>query len=216
MLLLIRQNKIYFTCLGLYFFIVGILLIVQGKGDLVLALNRHHHPLLDTFFKYITYLGDGIFVIPLILFLILFKSIFEGIVMLCSVLISFLVVQFLKIYVYDDIVRPIKYFPASANLYFVEGVEIHSFNSFPSGHSAQAFSIFLVLTLFSKNKNWSYAFFLIAVLVTVSRMYLAQHFFVDTYFGALIATVLTLITYLSFVNYTTLSEKERLQRGWLR
>jgi membrane-associated phospholipid phosphatase len=214
-LLLIRQNKIYFTCLGLYFFIVGILLMVQGKGDLVLVLNRHHHPLLDTIFKYVTYLGDGIFVVPFILFIFLFINIFEGIIMLSSVLISFLAVQFLKNYVFPEMMRPLLYFPSSANLYFVEGVEIHSHNSFPSGHSAQAFSIFLVLTLFSKNKNWSYAFFLMAVLVTISRMYLAQHFFVDTYFGALIATVLTLITYTYFVNYTTLSEKERLQKGWL-
>jgi membrane-associated phospholipid phosphatase len=212
---LIQQNKIYFTCLGLYFFIVGMLLLVQGKGDLVLFLNKNHHPLLDTFFKYCTYLGDGIFVVPLILFFLLFKNIFEGIVLLCSVLISFLVVQFLKIYIFPDMMRPLKYFPESVHLYFVEGVEIHGHNSFPSGHSAQAFSVFLVLTLFSKNKNWSVLFFLLAVLVTISRMYLAQHFFVDTYFGALIATILTLVTYTYFVNYTTLSEKERWKRGWI-
>ena len=216
MLPLIRQNKIYFTCLGLYFFIVGILLLIQGKGDLVLILNRHHHPLLDTFFKYLTYLGDGIFVVPLILFLFLFINIFEGIVMLSSVLLSFLMIQFLKNYVFPEMVRPLLYFPATVNLHFVEGVEIHSHNSFPSGHSAQAFSIFLVLTLFSKNKNWSFLFFLMAALVPISRMYLAQHFLVDTYFGALIATILTLITYMYFINYTTLSERERLQRGWLR
>ena len=215
MLQIIRQNKIYFTCLGLYFFIVGSLLLAQEKGDLVLLLNRHHHPLLDVLFKYLTYLGDGIFVVPLILFLLLFVNIFEGIVMLASVLVSFLTVQFLKIYVFPEMMRPLRYFPASVHLNFVEGVEIHAHNSFPSGHSAQAFSIFLVLTLFSKNKNWSVLFFFMAFLVTVSRMYLAQHFFIDTYFGALIATLLTLITYICFVNYTALSQKERLQRGLL-
>jgi len=38
-------------------------------------------------------------------------------------------------------------------------------------------------------------FFLMAFLVSISRIYLLQHFFVDTYFGAIIGVVTTLICY---------------------
>ncbi|HVD98166.1 MAG TPA: phosphatase PAP2 family protein [Cytophagaceae bacterium] len=199
----------------MYFLIAGLLVWMQEKGTAVLFFNRNYHPFLDWFFKIVTYLGDGWFAIPLISFLLLFRNIFKGIVMLASVLLSFLVVQTLKIVVFPNMPRPSKYFPESMKLYYVEGVEIHTQNSFPSGHSAQAFAIFLLLALFTKNKNWSVFYFLTALLVTISRMYLAQHFLIDTYFGALIATLVTFFTYYYFTNHTTLAHKERWQRGWL-
>lgn len=215
MLTIIRHNRIYFTCLALYFFFAGLMVWMQEKGTAVLFFNRNYHPLYDVFFTSITYLGDGLFVVPLILVIILFRSIFQGIVMLVSVLCSFVIVQTLKRVVFPDMPRPSNYFPESMKLYYVEGVEIHSSNSFPSGHSAQAFAIFLLLALFTKNKNWGYLYFILAVLVTISRMYLAQHFLIDTYFGALIATGVTLFTYYYFINRTNLSQKERLKKGWM-
>ncbi len=212
---IIRQNKIYFTCLGLYFFVAGIMVWMQEKGTAVLFLNGKNHPALDVFFQLITYLGDGLFAIPLIVVILLFKSIFKGLVLLAGVLCSFFVVQGLKLYIFQDMPRPLKYFPESMNLYFVEGLDIHSYHSFPSGHSAQAFSLALLFTLFTANKNWSILFFGLALLVTVSRMYLAQHFLIDTYFGALLATVISFMTYYYFMNHTKLSENERLKKGWL-
>ncbi len=216
MLNIIRQNKYYFGCLALYFFIAGQMVWMQEKGTAVLFFNRNYHPLLDVFFKLITYLGDGLFAIPLIVVVILFRNIFKGIVLLSSVLLSFLVVQTLKLYVFPNMPRPSKYFPETMKLYYVEGIEIHSYNSFPSGHSAQAFALFLLFAVFTKNKYWGILYFLLAVLVTISRMYLAQHFLIDTYFGALVATVITLCTYTYFINNTKLSENPRLQKGWLK
>ncbi|HSZ25635.1 MAG TPA: phosphatase PAP2 family protein, partial [Cytophagaceae bacterium] len=165
---------------------------------------------------YITYLGDGFFAVSIILFFLLFINMYEAVVLTTSVLISFCVVQFLKLHVFYEQVRPFKYFSETTPLHRAEGLEIHLYNSFPSGHSAQAFTLFLVITLFLKNKNWSPVFFSIALLVTISRIYLAQHFLIDTYFGALIASVLTMCTYLYFNTYTSLPKKERWQRGLLR
>ena len=212
---ILQQNKFYFILLGLYFLGIGLLVVLQEKGDAVLFLNGNHTPILDFFFKTITYLGDGLFAFPLIVIIILFKSIFRGVIMLSSVLISFIVVQSIKLYIFPGMPRPMKYFSETIKLHFVEGVDIHSYNSFPSGHSAQAFSIFLLIALFSKNKQLAVLYFIPAVLVTVSRMYLAQHFLMDIYFGALIATVITFITYTYFMNHSALAQKERLQRGWI-
>jgi membrane-associated phospholipid phosphatase len=214
-LTIIRQNRIYFNCLGLYFFFAGLMVWMQEKGTAVLFFNKNYHPLFNLFFKIITYLGDGLFAVPFIIVLILFRNIFLGIIMTISMLLSLVVIQVLKHYVFPNSPRPARYFPESFKLNFVEGVEIHSQNSFPSGHSAQAFVIFLLLALFTKNKNLGYFYFIMAVMVTISRMYLAQHFLIDTYFGALIATVITLFTYTYFVNHSNLSKKERLQKGWL-
>lgn len=216
MLNTIRQNQLYFTCLALYFFFGGLMVWMQEKGTAVLFFNSHYHPFLDVLFKALTYLGDGLFAFPFIAIILLFRSIYQGIVLLVSVLLSFAVVQVLKVFVFPDMDRPSKYFPETIKLYYVEGVEIHAHNSFPSGHSAQAFAIFMLLALFAKNKALGIGFFVLAVLVTISRMYLAQHFLIDTYFGALIASLVTFFTYHYFMNQTKLSANERLQKGWLR
>ena len=43
-----------------YLIVLGIYLILSNHGDFVLWVNSHHTPFLDLFFKYWTYLGDGV------------------------------------------------------------------------------------------------------------------------------------------------------------
>jgi membrane-associated phospholipid phosphatase len=181
------------------------------KGQLEVAMNRQHTVVMDYFFQIATLFGDGIFAIPFIIFLLLFKNIYRSLVLAVSVLSTFVFIQLIKMIA--NMPRPLAYFPESLNLHYVEGLKIHSSYSFPSGHSAQAFSLFLILALFSKNKKAGWLFFLCALLTAISRMYLLQHFLMDTYFGALIASVITLITYNYFTNHTKLSERERWQKG---
>ena len=61
-------------------------------------------------------------------------------------------------------------------LHLVEGIDLHSVNSFPSGHSASAFALFLCLTIIIKNKALQPIFFTIACLVAYSRVYLRNTF----------------------------------------
>jgi membrane-associated phospholipid phosphatase len=211
---LIRQNRIYFICLGIYFLIGGITLVLMEKGSVELSVNRRHGIVFDYFFQTITFLGDGLFIAPFILFIFLFDSIYKGVVLLVSVLSTFVCVQIFKKVIFTNMPRPSAFFPESQNIYYIEGLEIHTSNSFPSGHSAQAFAFLLVLALFAKNKTLGpVIFFLFAFSTAFSRVYLMQHFLIDTYFGALIATVFTIIIYLYFANYTKLSERERWQKG---
>jgi membrane-associated phospholipid phosphatase len=213
---LIRKNKLYFTCLGLYFLIGGCFIVFQEKGTAVLFFNGNHRPAFDFVFKYITYLGDGLFVVPFLLVILLFRSAYISILMGFSVLFTFIVVQILKLWVFPYMHRPLKYFYGVQELHFVEGVNVHWHNSFPSGHSAQAFAVFLILAITTKNKFTGIIYFLMALLVTISRMYLAQHFLMDTYFGALIAVTFSMLTYLYVTRYTGLSQNERLQKGLLQ
>lgn len=117
--------------------------------------------------------------------------------LLSTYAINGLIVFVVKRYVISDNFRP--YWELKRVFHQVEGVEIKKLFSMPSGHTNMAFLIFLSLCFFTKN-NWLHLIFLLcAILVAVSRMYLYQHFFVDTVVGSVFAVVITTGVYLFFV-----------------
>ena len=87
------------------------------------------------------------------------------------------------------------------SLPMVDGVSLHSFFSFPSGHTTTFFAIALVmsylLTSGIQNKRTSAAvqalLFLFAAIGGYSRVYLSQHFAADVLGGCLIGTIITLL-----------------------
>ncbi len=92
--------------------------------------------------------------------------------------------------------RP-KVFFQDIDLHFVEGVSIHSRYSFPSGHTLTAFSLATLLVfLFPKQKMLAIVAFICSLLVGISRIYLAQHFFKDVYAGALMGTLFTAVLFI--------------------
>ncbi len=214
MLNIIRLNKLCFILLGIYLSLVGILLLITDKGDTVLLINQRHNAFLDVLFASITFLGDGRFLVPFLLFFLLLKNRFEGIILTVSAVSTFLVIQFLKNIPFAGSPRPSTYFPADVELHFVSGITIHGYNSFPSGHTGQAFALFLLLSFFAKNKNWTILYFTLAVLAAISRIYLAQHFLIDTYIGAIIASILSFFVYLYFTNHSDLATNKNLQKGF--
>jgi len=87
--------------------------------------------------------------------------------------------------------------------YFKEAPWIHTLpewerlmeRSFPSGHTAAAFCLFtfLAFILTPRYKWLGIVFFILAMLVGYSRLYLAAHFFHDVYFGSLFAVLFTIL-----------------------
>ena len=61
--------------------------------------------------------------------------------------------------------------------------------SFPSGHAATAFAAATVLTFFDKKRRWFY--YLVAVLIGYSRIYLGCHYFLDVITGALVGYIIS-------------------------
>lgn len=55
--------------------------------------------------------------------------------------------------------------------------------SFPSGHASTAFAAATILTFFDKKRRWFY--YLVAILISYSRIYLGCHYFFDVVVGAL-------------------------------
>ena len=192
---ILSRNKAFFILFAI-FVIIGVYWVsVMQHGELVLMMDVRHTPLFDTFFSLITHLGSGWFYVIVILGLLFYRALYAIIALGCF-LISSGVAQGLKNFVFADRIRPKLWFEGySWKLNFVEGVDIHSYMSFPSGHTTTIFSLAILLLMIFKNAKWGVIYFGVALVVALSRVYLAQHFFVDIIAGAMIGVAVTMITY---------------------
>lgn len=193
-------NIFYILCV-LYFIAAGIFIYVLGKEESFLIFNRHYVPALGQFYRYYTHVGDGFLIIALVL-IFLFVRYYEALLLLVCYAVPSILVQVLKRLVFPDVSRPAKFYrwekPLPLN--FTEGVDSSLMNSFPSGHTASAFALFCVLSVVVKNTLWRTVFFVMAVNCALSRVYICEHFFVDTYAGAIISFVCCIVIIYAFEN----------------
>lgn len=169
------------------------------KGELELLINQLHSPGLDSFFKYITLLGDGS-LLAVLLVIVLFYNYYTSILVAFSTLIQVIIILIVKHLIFKGLERPLAFFDESVTLHFVDGVEVYSFNTFPSGHSASGFAFFALLFIIINNRGYivSGLLFLMAFLVAFSRIYLLQHFLIDVYFGSILG-ILSVVLGLYFM-----------------
>ncbi|MDD4921977.1 MAG: phosphatase PAP2 family protein [Bacteroidales bacterium] len=208
--------KSYFAFIIPYslFLIVGIvLLLLYSKVDIHLYINKINSPVLDDVFKYATEFGAFVLIAPIIMIMALFKYRFALMAIAASVLAS-IFVQILKRVVWTDSPRPKVVFQDLYELHYVENVHLHSSHSFPSGHTAGAFALFIVLALINKRPVFQFLFLMMAVLVGYSRMYLSQHFLIDVVVGSLVGTVSAFACYF-WLNNAKLREKNGLDQSIL-
>lgn len=86
--------------------------------------------------------------------------------------------------------RPLTVFTeAGIPLPMVDGVDLHAWNSFPSGHTASAFALMVSIAMMLPKKWIKVCCILFAALVGYSRIYLSQHFLDDVIFGMIIGIV---------------------------
>ncbi len=192
-----RNNLAFLIPYLLLLLIVTPVLVFGTKPGIHLWINQFHTPFLNFFFKYVTYLGDGLFLIVPALIL-LFVSLRHFVFLLTAYLSTGLVAQILKRFFFDGVVRPTRYFEGIADLPLVNGVKMLGSHSFPSGHATSAFALFLCLALITKSKPDKLMCFVLATLVAFSRVYLSQHFLIDVYFGSLIGCAGALAFYQVF------------------
>lgn len=204
-----RAFLVLFTC----FFFVGFWAAIYfEKGSMVLWLNEHHSPLLDGFFVFTTQMGEGLFFVTLLIAL-LWKRFGDTLFVALTWLISGLSVQLLKRTAFTDYPRPSKYFE-NLDLHFVEGVEMANWMSFPSGHTATAFAMFLAVAIIFNRPVLSILMFAGAVMVAISRVYLTQHFLGDVVAGAAIGVSFALIIHCFFQNSATIKSANWLNRSF--
>lgn len=196
---LIIKNKIFFIPYFLVSALVLYILLIFDKKTGHLVLTSVHNNFLDSFFTLLTHLGDGILVVITgIIFLVI--RIRYGFLVILSYSLSGLFVQLLKKTVFEDFDRPFKYFEDTTPLHFVEGLNIHVYNSFPSGHATSAFALFFAICLISENKLMKFTTLVFASLVAYSRVYLSQHFLIDIWAGSVTGIAFTLFTWIILKN----------------
>ena len=151
--------------------------------------------------KYWTWLGSGLFVV-ITGILFLFNRIRDGIFILSGFLLSSLVVQILKHVFFPGILRPKLYFSElGISPRILDGISLHSHYSFPSGHSTSGFFLFFVLIMLYQKPGGRIIFFILAIGVGFSRIYLWQHFPADVLAGSLIGVLTALSLYPVFMNF---------------
>ena len=160
--------------------------LVWGKNEAFLYLNTNLGLVADKVFEYSSYLAEGWIWIPYFIVLVgLYKK--DKAFILMNFLISTLLTQFAKNYIFDTAMRPMASGLDATQIHTVPGVEIHTFNSFPSGHTATAFTLFILTTYLFPNKYALSIGIIYAIVCGYSRIYLAQHFPLDLAGGIFVA-----------------------------
>lgn len=189
--------------------ILGALLLIGlsaffGRIPVFLFLNTDGSAFLDQFFKWATWGAEGWVWIPYLIVVVAwlkkdFKLIF------LNFLLSTIITQIPKHFIWDKISRPIASRIPLDEIHTVPGVVMHSWNSFPSGHTATAFTLFLLTTYLFPTK-WVFAIgALYAIVCAYSRVYLGQHFPMDLG-GGIIAAVMSV--QLSIVLHQKISSRK--------
>lgn len=188
----IKNNYPFLLPTVLFWGLLSVLLHSYEKADLHLLLNSYHTNFLDVFFINYTEIGANI---PIYIgVLLLFFSFRKALLVLVTQLIAAPIVYCIK-QLYDS-PRPVVYFnELGVSFPQVDGVHLHITNSFPSGHTVSAFAFFLCLTFIVRNPLLKFVFFILAVGVAYSRVYLSQHFTGDVFAGSIFGVILAFIGY---------------------
>ena len=160
--------------------------ILNIDSQIFLFVNKHlHNALFDKMMPYITEMGNGGFVVIIGILLCFFKDKkikLTGILMIAGATICFYLSSILK----DIFARPRPFISLQGIIPLVK----EKSHSFPSAHSMIAFmSAYLLSHRFKK-----YAlFYLLALLVAFTRVYIGVHYPMDVAAGALLGVLLGFI-----------------------
>jgi membrane-associated phospholipid phosphatase len=160
-----------------------------GKSELFLLLNTDLGRPADYFFEYFTHLGDGALWAGWLIWILVKKQKPILPLLFSSFALDTIITQVIKQVIFPNEMRPSEAIKDGSFIHYVEGVTVHSINSFPSGHTATAFTFLLLIALTTKGGWFTALAFIVACIVGYSRIYLGQHFPFDVGGGILVAVI---------------------------
>ena len=206
-------NRAFFITYLAVMIPAGILQLIYSPEELMRWVNARNNAGADLFFANVTNLGDGAFML-IVAVLLLLRSYRFALMGVVSFVVTGLLTIFLKQVVFPTALRPLKYFEHSAWQYhLIEGLNVHSYNSFPSGHSMTAFAVFTLLALLDERKNRGWFLALLAIVTGYSRVYLFQHFVADVWVGSLIGVAVSVATVLLLSRLWKQNPKQWHEKG---
>lgn len=201
MLKILTNNRLFFIIFLIWVVLWAVLQLLFTPTEIMFWINRHHNSLLDSFFYYVTLLGEDT-----IWFSLLCSFVYDNYVrekdrsydikvLLISWLSKVLVSVSLKnIFNYP---RPIEVYQHSGQeIHLVDGITMHHWQSFPSGHTMTAFAFACVCLFVQKKTSPAIIALVIAMLVGYSRMYLFQHFPRDVFAGGVLGVGVSIIVFI--------------------
>lgn len=189
----------------------GIILLTHSSEDIFRFVNQNHNGFLDVFMYRSTMLGEGA-VIVLVLLLLLgarqFRNWWYFVAAILSNVVPSLIIQLIKRSVGAP--RPLKLFEEAEWIHTLPEWPRLMENSFPSGHTCGAFCFFTFLSFIlpAKYRPLGLLFFMLALIVAYSRIYLAVHFFADVYVGSVIGTAFVMLIFFIMTRYQSVFFKK--------
>lgn len=191
----IRPGALFMQLSILLMAFLLLIVLFFSKATSFLLFNYYHSTMLDNFFTYYTYLGDGIVAVLIIGVLLLCGKKVLSTRLFFSFVVSGITSQILKNIFHTP--RPKSFFIHQSYHYFIEGITHSGFHSFPSGHTTTAFAMATTLACHFRQKILCFVFLVLAAGVGYSRIYLGQHFVEDVFAGMVLGiSTATLIEYL--------------------
>ncbi len=147
----------------------------------------------DPFFIYYTNCFEGyIHALPIVVFAFISRR--KCVLFLVQALLVLVFIFLLKEVVFGNIPRPTQLLGYKAFDHLLENSSVYKEGfSFPSGHTTTAFAVMSMFAYLSKSRLLQVFLFVLAIVAAFSRIYLQQHFFVDTYVGMIVGFTTTII-----------------------
>lgn len=143
---------------------------------------------------------------------LLFSSRYSVMVCVCGILVLISIMLFKRV-IFSDEMRPTVEFGLHNFSHVMENYRYLERYSFPSGHTMAAFAVAGLLSFFIKNKWAQLLFFVYAVLIAFSRIYLLHHFYRDVFWGAIIAYCIVSILLLCYSFFKRIPNRGILWRS---
>ena len=194
---LIRQNLYFFVLFILFILVGGINLMRLEQGDLLLYFNENRSYGGDLFFKYGTRLGEEWAFIAVLVSFLFIRFRYALLIPLTGLIVTLISFVSKNFFLHP---RPSEYYKTLGTLNdinVVEGVHlVKGLSSFPSGHTMAGFALFSITAfLLNQKKGVALLLFFCALVVGISRIYLAQHFLKDVYLGAIMGVLIAMVLY---------------------
>ena len=164
------------------------LIYMSGNENCFLRINQHLTPSFGNLARIFSALGEWY---AMVLLLVLsFGMPFRKTLMVAFIWFSGACYSWVfKLWLLKGLARPLEHFEkAGIPINLVDGVNVHHFNSFPSGHTLTAFSAaFAAICLYPSSGRWIQILtLLLALACGLSRIVLAQHWPWDVAGGAVL------------------------------
>ena len=181
---LIRKIFIGLIIYGFFLIFLALFLkdVISFDEYLFLAINSLTNPYLLLFFEAITYLGSFIFwILLIVLFWFKNKKKLSVHLLFAFILDAIFLIIFKWVFLRP---RPFKTFQLGFDIFDISP-------SFPSGHSQQVFSGMFILSHYYK--KYEALFYVLAILVSLSRIFLGLHYPLDVLIGAINGIIVGMI-----------------------